>query len=126
MRVGDQIRAQYPMGISSVHLIAEGAGLPAADAREGLVKLMNRHTDRLACVGIVVGGTGFWASAIRSFITGMRAVSSRAYELKLVGSIEELVVWLPTQHFKRSGIALDSGELTRALQTASEWRADAP
>lgn len=124
-RVGDELRAQYPSGLSSVHLIAENAGMPTAEAREGLVKLMNRKADRVGCIGIVVGGSGFWASAIRSLITGMRAVSSRAYEMKLVGSVGEIVAWLPTQHMKRTEIALDPAELTRALTAANEWRADA-
>lgn len=124
-RVGDEVRTQYPSGVSAIHLIAETAGMPTPEAREGLVKLMNRKTDRLGCVGVVVGGSGFWASAIRSLITGMRAVSSRAYELKLAGSIEEIVAWFPDQHAKRTGISIDPDQLAKALRTANEWRADA-
>ncbi|HKP57428.1 MAG TPA: hypothetical protein VJV78_11940 [Polyangiales bacterium] len=124
-RVGDEVRTQYPSGVSAIHLIAETAGMPTPEAREGLVKLMNRKTERLGCVGVVVGGSGFWASAIRSLVTGMRAVSSRAYELKLAGSIDEIVAWFPDQHAKRTGIAIDPDELAKALRTANEWRADA-
>lgn len=123
-RVGDEVRTQYPAGTSAIHLIAEGAGMPTPEAREGLIKLMNRKTDRLGCVAVVVGGSGFWASAIRSLITGMRAVSSRAYELKLAGSIEEVVAWFPDQHAKRTGISIDAKELASALRAANEWRAD--
>ncbi|HKU43140.1 MAG TPA: hypothetical protein VJR89_33500 [Polyangiales bacterium] len=124
-RVGDEVRTQYPDGVSAVHLIAEGAGMPTPEAREGLVKLMNRKTDRLGCVGVVVGGSGFWASAIRSLITGMRAVSSRAYELKLAGNIDEIAAWLPEQHARRTGISVDPAELAQALRAANAWRADA-
>jgi hypothetical protein len=121
-RVGAEVRAQYPMGTSAVHLISEGAGMPTPEAREALVKLMNDKADRRACLGVVVGGTGFWASAIRSLVTGMRSISSREYQLKLAGSIDEIVGWLPQLHFKRTGIALDSADFARALQAANEWQ----
>src|SRR3954469_18589850 len=65
-RVGAEVRAQFPMGTSAVHLICEGAGMPSPEVREALVKLMNDKADRRACLGVVVGGSGFWASAIRS------------------------------------------------------------
>jgi hypothetical protein len=121
--VGAELRAQYPMGTSAVHLIREGAGLPTPEVREGLVKLMNEKVERRGCVGIVVGGAGFWASAIRGLVTGLRAASSREYPLKLAGSIDEIVSWLPEPHYKRTGIALDPAEFARALQAASEWQA---
>jgi hypothetical protein len=85
---------------------------------------MNEKVERRGCVGIVVGGTGFWASAIRGLITGLRSASSREYPLKLAGSIDELVSWLPEPHFKRTGIALDPAEFARALQAANEWQAE--
>ena len=121
-RVGSDLRAQYPMGTSAVHLIREGAGLPPPEVREGLVKLMNEKVERRGCVGIVVGGTGFWASAIRGLVTGLRSASSREYPLKLAGSIDELVSWLPEPHYKRTTVALDPAELARALRAASEWQ----
>jgi hypothetical protein len=121
-RVGTELRAQYPMGTSAVHLIREGAGLPTPEVREGLVKLMNEKVERRGCVGIVVGGTGFWASAVRGLITGLRAASSREYPLKLAGSIDEIVSWFPEPHYKRTTVALDPAEFARALQAASEWR----
>jgi hypothetical protein len=125
-KVSAEVRAQYPSGISSVHLIVEGAGLPTPEGREGLVRLMNAHADQLACVAVVVGGTGFWASAIRSLITGMRAMSSRAYELRLVGHIDEVVSWLPAPHAARSGITLAPADLARVLGAASDWEAGKP
>ena len=125
-RLGAEIRAQYPNGTSAIHLIREGAGMPTSEGRDGLTRLMNTNVDRLACVGVMIGGGGFWSSAIRSMITGMRALSSRAYQLKLVGSIEELVAWLPEPHERRTGIAVDPAELRRALETALTWTSNLP
>jgi hypothetical protein len=124
-RVSEELRAQFPNGVSSIHLIREGAALPTSEGRERLIKLMNVGAEQLACVGIVVGGSGFWASAIRSLVTGMRAVSSRAYQLKLAGSIGEIVDWLPALHNKRTGSAITAAELQRALEAASAWEATA-
>jgi hypothetical protein len=123
LRVSSEIRAAYPSGISSIHIIREGAAMPTPEGRAGLVKLMNAHADQLACVAIVVGGSGFWASAIRSLVTGMRTVSSRAYQLRLFGSIDGVVAWLPALHTQRTGIAVDPDEFARALAAANAWDA---
>lgn len=122
-RVSREIRAAYPNGISSVHLLCEGTGLPTPEGREGLMRLMNSQVEQLACVAIVIGGSGFWASAIRSMITGLRSMSSRAYELKLMGSIDEVAAWVPGVHTRRTGVAIRNDSLARALAVANQWDA---
>ena len=125
-RVSAEIRGEYPQGISSVHLIVEGAPLPTPEGRAGLNTLMNAHASQLACVAVLIGGTGFWASAIRAMITGLRSMSSRAYELRLFGSVEEIVAWLPALHARRTAVELNPDELAQALHTANKWQADRP
>jgi hypothetical protein len=51
----------------------------------------------------------------------MRAVSSRAYQLKLAGSISEIVDWLPAPHNQRSRSAITGAGLQRALEAAYAW-----
>jgi hypothetical protein len=55
----------------------------------------------------------------------MRAVSSRAYQLKLVGSIAEIVEWLPAPHNQRTRSAITGAELQRALEAAYAWETGA-
>ena len=100
---------------SNIHIIADGAGLPTPAARAGFIGLMKQHAGRLACVAIVVGGTGFLASAMRSLMTGMRLLSPRSFNYRLHGSIDEVVKWLPNEHFVKTGVQLDSRRLAQVL-----------
>jgi hypothetical protein len=100
---------------SNIHVIVDGAGLPSPKAREGFIELMKEHGDRLACVAIVVGGTGFLASAMRSLLTGMRLMSPRSFNYRLDGSIDAVMKWLPAAHLARTGEDLDAPNLTRVL-----------
>jgi hypothetical protein len=50
---------------------------------------------------------------------GHAIVSSREYQLKLAGSIDENVSSLPAPRFARTGIALDPAEFARVLQAAN-------
>ena len=100
---------------SNVHIITESGGLPTPTARAGFIALMKEHADRLACVAIVVGGTGFWASALRSALTGMRLLAPRSFNYRLHGSVDEVVKWLPAEHHTRTGEQLDSRRLGQVL-----------
>lgn len=56
--------------------------------------MMTERSSELACVAVVVGGTGFWASAMRNAVIGLRVFASRGFELRLHGSADEVVAWL--------------------------------
>jgi hypothetical protein len=113
--------AAYPGGFSAIHIIADKAGVPTPDARSGLMKIMNEQAKSIACVGVVVGGTGFWASTMRSFITGMRFMTPRNFDLRLHGTTAELIEWLPKQHAKVTGISVDAKTLERVLDSVDSW-----
>jgi hypothetical protein len=99
-------------------LIREGALLPTPEARAGFLQMMRDHAEQLANVAVVVGGSGFWASMMRSAVTGMRFVSPRTFELRLHGRAEEIVRWLPRAHLARCGTHLSDGELADLLLAA--------
>src|SRR4051812_44305352 len=61
VRAMDKVRVS-DQRVSWVHLIKEGLPLPDAGARSGFVNVMKERQAELACVAIVVGGSGFWAS----------------------------------------------------------------
>ncbi|HMI82768.1 MAG TPA: hypothetical protein VK550_01680 [Polyangiaceae bacterium] len=111
----DLAAEQLQIRRSTVHIIADGAGLPTPAARAGFIDLMKQHAGRLACVAIVVGGTGFLASAMRSLMTGMRLLSPRSFNYRLHGSIDEVVKWLPAEHLARTGEQIDPRRLARVL-----------
>ncbi|HEY2733959.1 MAG TPA: hypothetical protein VGI70_08240 [Polyangiales bacterium] len=93
--VSKRVREQYPQGGSAIHIVRAGVPLPGSDVREQLVKLSNEDALWLAAVGVVIGGSGFWASTMRSVITALRVVASREYEMRIHGSLEEVIGWLP-------------------------------
>ena len=109
-------RKQYPNGISVIHLVKGGIVLPDMPTREAFVRLMKSSNNALACVAVIVGGTGFWASAARSLVTGLRVLARGEFDMRLHGDISEVVKWLPEKHAARTGVSVDAAQLSGALQ----------
>jgi hypothetical protein len=110
-------------GFSNIHLVAGGLSVPTSEARSGFIELMKDFAEQLACIGVVVGGSGFGASALRSFITGMRVVSPWSFDFRIYGTIEEIGKWLPASHHARTSVALDAAALVQMLGQAQELHA---
>jgi hypothetical protein len=123
----DAYSALHPEGLSNIHLVQHAIGLPDTRTRKRLVEISRGATPHLATVSAVVGGQGFWAGRMRSLITGVRMMVPGPFELRLVGSTEEIAEWLPQAHERRTGIAVDPEALrmwiarcdTRALPASS-------
>jgi hypothetical protein len=101
---------------SFVHVIHNQLPLPDAEAREVFMRTMKDYAPRLACIAIVVLGSGFWASAMRNAVIGMRVFAPRGFEFRVFGSCAEVVEWLPTCHQKETGVAIAPSDLSRWLQ----------
>lgn len=106
--------------MSNIHLIRDGALVPTSQARTGFVQMMRDHADQLSNVGVVVGGSGFWASMMRSAITGMRFVSPQTFELRLHGRAHEILNWLPRAHELRCSASLPHEALASILAEAEQ------
>ncbi|HEX7670175.1 MAG TPA: hypothetical protein VF395_11350 [Polyangiaceae bacterium] len=74
----------HPEGGSFIQVIAKSPPLPTAAACEKLIHHMRRYSGQLACIGTVLEGTGFSASALRSFLVGLRIVVPRTFEIESV------------------------------------------
>jgi hypothetical protein len=122
VKATDTLSELYPTGRSTIHIVAPGAALPTADVRAYFVNTLKKNADNLACVAVVVGGTGFWTSALRSFVTGLRWLAPRSFDFRMCGSIFEVARWLPAEHNKRTGIEIDSRRLTQVLEDWAEAR----
>ncbi len=105
----------HPEGFSTVHVIARKPPLPTSEAREEFAALTKRYSKQLACVGTVLEGSGFWASAIRSVIVGVRLVSGQPFDMQIYSSIDELSEWLPRPHATKTGTRLEAAALSKAL-----------
>jgi hypothetical protein len=111
--------------ISNVHLISSGLRPPEGEARDQLIALMKQRAEQRACIAVIVDGMGFWASALRSFVTGIRFVSTRAFPLGIHGNIDEAMQWLPATHETKTGTPVDREGLRRAITNAREQAFDA-
>ena len=118
-QISARYRDQHPEGTSGVHIVRGGIPLPSTEAREALVRLSNDYAASLAAVGVVIGGSGFWASTMRSVVTALRVLGSRTFEMRIHGKVDEIVDWLPAVHEKRTGVKLEPGELLQALRKAA-------
>jgi hypothetical protein len=109
-----------PAGGSCVYVIRRTAGRPDSTMRSGILRLEQQYKDWLGGVGVVIGGSGFWASMMRSVVTAMRVASSRAYDMRLFGSVDEMAEWLPTVQIARTGVSIEPMQLLAALQRADD------
>jgi hypothetical protein len=92
---------------SSISVIAEGLPPPTEEARAGFIELMNSGAKEIVCLAVIVNGTGFASSALRSSLTGMRVATTRTYEMAVMGSVDELGPWLPPRHVAKTGVEID-------------------
>jgi hypothetical protein len=105
-------------GVSVVHLISRGPALPDAATRERLKTLMEGNSKTLACVAVILDGRGFWASAVRGFLVGLRLVSPRTITMQVFSTSEEVAAWLPEIHLQRTGVQVDANELLQVIEAA--------
>lgn len=110
---------QNPGGMSFVHILTESAGLPDAEARSALVELSKRFQYDTGPTAVVVGGEGFWAGALRAAVTGLWLAAPKTMPMRMCGSIDEVVAWLPPKHAESTGVRIDAAELGHILQDAS-------
>jgi hypothetical protein len=56
--------------------------------------------ERVARVRELMDGEGFWASAQRTAVTGVRMQVSDESAMSIFSNLHELVAWLPQEHLK--------------------------
>jgi hypothetical protein len=110
--------AMHPKGVSNVHLIAAGLPLATSEARQALGALMKQYGGNVACVGTVLEGSGFWASATRGVIVGLQLLAPTSFAMQTCGTVSELVEWMPKPHAQRTGIVLEPRRFERAIADA--------
>ena len=70
------------------------APIPSADVREASGRLMRELTPHLLAGATVIEGGGFWASAVRSFLTAVYFVAKQPCPTKAFARVEEAAQWL--------------------------------
>jgi hypothetical protein len=106
----------HPRGFSSVHIIAQGTPLPDRDVRNALRNLTNKYAKNIGCVCHVVEGAGFWASALRSFLTGFHFGPREPFDLHICATLEMAAQHVPQPHSQRTGVFVATNEFEAALK----------
>ncbi|HEY4016904.1 MAG TPA: hypothetical protein VGM06_26405 [Polyangiaceae bacterium] len=96
---------------SSITIVADRLPPPTEAARLAFIELVNNGAKEIVCLAIIVHGTGFASSALRSSITSIRIATGRAFEMTVLASVDELGPWLPPRHVERTGVEIDAVRL---------------
>ena len=70
------------------------AAAPQGPARAAAGKLFREVGPRLRAFTLITEGGGFWASAIRSIVTGLSLAARTRFPFKAVPTIDEAAPWL--------------------------------
>lgn len=114
-RVSQRRRAEFSHGISAVHLVQVTFEMPDGPTRDTFVKLLRDGGGKLAVLCVVVRGGGFWASAMRSLLTGLRVLSRGSFDLGLHTDLREAIDYLLPRHHAKTGVPISREQLTSVL-----------
>lgn len=114
-RVSMRRRAEFAHGISVVHLVQATFEMPDPATRDAFVKLLRDGGGKLAVLCVIGGDGGFWASALRSLITGLRVLSRGSFDLGLHTDVGEAVKYLLPRHLEKTGVPINAEQLTSVL-----------
>ncbi|HKU39347.1 MAG TPA: hypothetical protein VJR89_14395 [Polyangiales bacterium] len=113
--------------VSYIHLIPFSLRLPDSEARAALQEITRDYGQHTACVGVVVSGSGFWASAVRGIVTGVQVIAPKSIDLRIHAQSSELLGWFPREHQLQTGVAIQGTELLRMIEsTTARQRASLP
>ena len=111
--------AEHPQGLSLVNImIPGGRSMPGAAVRAELSRILRDHSQHAAAIAVIIPGSGFWASALRSMVVALSMLRPRDMQLSIFGSAPPLVEWLLPLHAARTGVQLQAAELLAALREA--------
>lgn len=116
--MGNRRVAERTTKLSDIHLVPHKLGLPSAETRDALLEASRGGAEHLAAVGVWLAGAGFWASAVRGFVTSLNVLLRGPFELRMFGEQKDLAEWLAPLHTERTGIEITALHLRDLLQQA--------
>jgi hypothetical protein len=111
-----------PVRHSYIHLMTERVQLPDSSARNEVGKLLPSLTEHVGVVVVVLDGSGFWVSALRGFVTGVRVLAPRNFDIRAESSLENMLSWFPAEHLKRTGVNISREQLDQLVLEAKTWQ----
>jgi hypothetical protein len=116
-RLSAEVMARYER-VSTAQVIVQGAAIPTPEARAEFDALALRSGAQMACAAVLLAGSGFWASAMRGFLTSLQLINrKRPFKAKSHTNVSELVDWLALEHTQITGVAITPELLRAQLRT---------
>lgn len=100
---------------STVQILAPGSTIPTPDARVALNEVIARYADRLIGCAAIMEGSGFWASMMRSFLTGLQLFQRNGWKTKFCSTPTEAAQWLAVLHASELGVTIAPEQLIAAI-----------
>jgi hypothetical protein len=122
--VGRQLCKDTPK-FSILHWLTPNRPIPEPDVRQRMVEIARDLRQNIACTSMVLNGVGFWASAIRAAVNGMRLMSPNRVDLRVDHSLAQAATWLPSVHTERTGTSLTAATLRDSVDAALKQSAAA-
>jgi hypothetical protein len=119
LNVAKTMAERCPDGHSSVAFLLDGLPGPDPEAMPLLTKLWAKRPN-LACSAMILEGSGFWASGLRSMVNNSRREGGGEVPLKIGTTVAEVVDWFSTLHAQKTGVAIPVDELADALTFARQ------
>jgi hypothetical protein len=115
MVLAKQLCEVYPKS-SNVTLVMRESELPGSEARIALEELTAQYAGYIHSVALVIDGDGFWASMIRSFLTGLHLLRGHGYRCKAFASATDANPWLVPWHNAETGVTVSPREIDAACE----------
>lgn len=113
IEMGLEQAPHFPEGRSSIVFVLDQLPAPTPEAQEVMARLY--AAGGLVSTAVILEGTGFWASGIRSMTTNVRRAAATEMHLGINTSIDEVMGWFPAIHLERTGVMVRGQELARVL-----------
>jgi hypothetical protein len=84
-------------GVGFLLILVDGAKTPEPSGRRRVTDTFAAMGSKLRGVAIVMGGSGFWSSAVRSTVAVLLISIARGYSAKIFGSTNDAADWLAGQ-----------------------------
>ena len=116
-----QVASTHGM-FSIIHIAPGVRPLPSGELRAEFAAIAQQYAEQLQLTAVLIAGSGFWISAVRSVITSVQVVLRRKLNARVCGSSNEVVTWLAPEHSSQTGRQLDGAQLKAAI----DWMLDHP
>lgn len=111
---GRRLLSRYPK-TSSICSVHPDAAMPKPEGRAALEGIVTASAPYLSRVALLLGGSGFRTSAMRSMLTGIHFAQARQYKTRTFADAQAATAWLVPDHEAETGVHVDADAIVRLI-----------